>query len=119
MLRRSAPAARPSALFLRDFYAAGRSLNGEDRTAGRVCPHMCDTACPERHPRSRPCWAGLYASALPQLATLAIVEAAGPSNAVRVLARCVLTVGTFVAMAWGLGGRGGTLGLQEGGRRAP
>jgi hypothetical protein len=74
---------------------------------------MCDTACPERHPRSRPCWAGLYASALPQLATLAIVEAAGPSNAVRVLARCVLTVGTFVAMAWWLRVSGATLDLQE------
>jgi hypothetical protein len=34
------------------------------------------------------------------LAVLAVTEAAGPSTAVRTLARCALALSAFVAMAW-------------------
>jgi hypothetical protein len=61
---------------------------------------MCDTVTGVRAATSHPRWLGLYAVTLPQLATLAAVEVAGPPSAVRALVRCVLALGIFVGMGW-------------------
>jgi hypothetical protein len=81
--------------------------------ARRIRLSMCDTTSRDRHPESRPRWQGLYGSVLPQLAALALVEAARPPTAVRTLVGCVIAVATFVAMAWWLRINRAALDLQQ------
>src|SRR5882724_12629245 len=57
---------------------------------------MCDTTPPTV---TRPRWGALYCATLPPLATLAVVEMAGPPNAVRTILRFVLALGTLGGMA--------------------
>jgi hypothetical protein len=74
---------------------------------------MCDTVTGPRRAGHRPRWAALYAVTLPQLATLALVEAASPSGAVRMVARVMLTLAAFVGIAWWQHGNRAELDLQE------
>ncbi len=57
---------------------------------------MCETAVSSI---PRPRWGLLYGATFPQLAALAVVEAASPPNAVRTALRCVLALGAFAGMA--------------------
>jgi hypothetical protein len=61
----------------------------------------------------RPRWGLLYSVTLPQLAALAVVEAAGPPTPVRIAARWMLAIGTFVAMAVWLRASRAAFDLQE------
>jgi hypothetical protein len=74
---------------------------------------MCDTATSARRAPSRPRWMALYAVTLPELAALGLVEAVSPSDTVRTLTRCILTLVTFVGMAWWLRGNHAAFDLQE------
>jgi hypothetical protein len=60
---------------------------------------MCDS--PSHAPRKirRPRWGLLYGATLPQLAVLLGAEAAGLSNAARMIVRWVLVLSVFVGMA--------------------
>ena len=57
---------------------------------------MCDTP---RAAVSRPRWGTLYGTPVPPLAALAVLEVAGPPNAVRTALRLVLALGAFAGMA--------------------
>jgi hypothetical protein len=56
---------------------------------------------------------GLYSVTLPQLAALAAVEVVGPPNVIRAVARCVLTLATFLGMAWWVRSSRPALDLQQ------
>lgn len=74
---------------------------------------MCDVAAPIGPRPGRPRWGALYASTLSQLTLFAMLEVAAPPHPVRVVARVVLTVGTFAAMAWWLRSSRAAFDLQE------
>jgi hypothetical protein len=74
---------------------------------------MCDVVAPIGPRPGRPRWGALYASTLSQLTLFAMLEAAAPPHPVRVVARVVLTVGTFAAMAWWLRASRAAFDLQE------
>jgi hypothetical protein len=62
---------------------------------------MCDTTTrpAPRQALSRPRWGLLYAAMLPQLAALALVEAAEVPDVTRIALRLALVLGAFAAMA--------------------
>ena len=61
---------------------------------------MCHTSIAVRASAiSRPRWGALYATVLPQVAALGVVEALHSPAALRVALRCVLALGLFATMA--------------------
>ena len=71
---------------------------------------MCDTTPPTV---TRPRWGALYGATLPPLATLAVVEMAGPPNAVRTILRFVLALGALGGMALWVRSNRAAVDLQE------
>jgi hypothetical protein len=61
---------------------------------------MCHTSIAARASAiSRPRWGALYATVLPQVAALGVVEALHSPAALRVALRCALALGLFATMA--------------------
>jgi hypothetical protein len=74
---------------------------------------MCEIAPRTRAGASPPRWAVVYAVAAVQLTVLAIVEIASPPNPIRIVARCVLVLGTFLGLAWWVHSNRAALDLQQ------
>ena len=76
---------------------------------------MCDTRLRVTRGSTpgRPRWGLLYASAIPQLAALGVVEALQSPHAIRVALRCVLALGMFVTMSVWLRANRPAIDLQD------
>ena len=76
---------------------------------------MCDRALrdPRASTRGQPRWGLLYATAIPQIATLGAVEVVQSPHAIRVALRCLLALGMFATMALWLRANRSAIDLQD------